>query len=196
MDIVVQTALMDMHIKCKSLDEARLLFSSKIERNVISWNAMIAGLGMNGLRKKALHYFKQMEVEGVLMDDLIFLTVLSACSHAGRAGQLDEAKNVIETMTRNLIDMGISASGLPELIAITCNREASGTKAEDSGVCTLMSNIYADLGMWEGMRRIVDCRMAAAEIFGWAILNLVGAHETNITDDKIALKLESNLVEI
>ncbi|KAK6918912.1 Pentatricopeptide repeat [Dillenia turbinata] len=193
MDIIVQTALMDMYIKCGSLDEARLLFNSMLERNVISWNVMIAGLGMNGLGKEALHYFKQMEVEGVLMDDLIFLSVLSACSHAGlvtegrsvfdsmrsvykvepkvehygclvdllgRAGRLDEAKKVIETMpmTPNPSLWGslLLASHtnrdvhLAELVA----ERLGELKADDAGVCILMSNIYADLGMWEDTHRM------------------------------------------
>ncbi|KAJ4851263.1 hypothetical protein Tsubulata_019952 [Turnera subulata] len=87
MDLVVQTALIDMYAKCGSLDEARYMFSCMSERNIVSWNAMIVGLGMNGFGEEALEYFASLTREGIPMDDLIFLGVLTACSHAGLVTQ-------------------------------------------------------------------------------------------------------------
>ncbi|XXG69439.1 hypothetical protein AAC387_Pa06g2309 [Persea americana] len=82
-DIVVQTALIDMYMKCGSLEDARAVFKNMSEKNMISWNVMIVGLGINGHGEEALELFSQMERNGTPMDDLTFLGVLTACSHAG-----------------------------------------------------------------------------------------------------------------
>ncbi|XXG69438.1 hypothetical protein AAC387_Pa06g2309 [Persea americana] len=83
-DIVVQTALIDMYMKCGSLEDARAVFKNMSEKNMISWNVMIVGLGINGHGEEALELFSQMERNGTPMDDLTFLGVLTACSHAGQ----------------------------------------------------------------------------------------------------------------
>ncbi|XP_071715971.1 pentatricopeptide repeat-containing protein At4g38010-like [Rutidosis leptorrhynchoides] len=126
LDIVVNTALVDMYMKCGSTKEARAVFSSMSERNVVTWNVMISGLGMNGFGKEALTYFDQMEQEKIQKDDLIYVSALSACSHGGfvtkgleifkkiqepkvehygclidilaRAGKLEQAVNFIASM--------------------------------------------------------------------------------------------------
>ncbi|OVA13162.1 Pentatricopeptide repeat [Macleaya cordata] len=95
-DFVVQTALVDMFMKCGSLNEARRTFNNMLERSVISWNVMIVGLGINGYGEEALAIFAQMERQGVFMDDLTLLSVLSACNHAGL---VTEGLHIFKRMT-------------------------------------------------------------------------------------------------
>ncbi|KAJ0984455.1 hypothetical protein J5N97_002811 [Dioscorea zingiberensis] len=75
-DVVVQTALVDMYMKCGSLELARRLFESITERSVASWNVMIVGLGNTGHGTEVVELFYLMKREGVLMDDLTFLVYL------------------------------------------------------------------------------------------------------------------------
>ncbi|KAK2650610.1 hypothetical protein Ddye_018099 [Dipteronia dyeriana] len=193
MDILVQTALMDMYMKCGSLDEACRIFYSMPKKTVVSYNVMIVGLGFNGFGEEALECFAQMEREGIPKDDLIFLGVLTACSHAGlvtegfhifehmkkdyrvepkvehynclvdllaRAGQLEQALNVIESMPmrpnsalwgtlllacRTHRNVALAESVVERLVEL---------KADNSGVYVLLSNIYADVGMWNDALRI------------------------------------------
>ena len=44
-DVVLETALVDTHAKCGSLDCVMQVFETMKERNVFTWNAMIGGLG-------------------------------------------------------------------------------------------------------------------------------------------------------
>lgn len=83
LDVVVETSLVDMYMKCASLDLARRLFEGMRKRSVVSWNVMIVGLGANGHGVDAIGLFHQMEREGAQMDDLTLLAVLSACTHGG-----------------------------------------------------------------------------------------------------------------
>ncbi|KAA8526469.1 hypothetical protein F0562_008328 [Nyssa sinensis] len=192
LDIVVQTALVDMYMKCGSVNEACMIFNNMSGRNVVTWNVMISGLGLNGFGEAALKCFAQMEIEGVPMDDLIVVSVLTACSHAGfvsegldifdrmrtqgiepkvehygclidllgRAGRLDQALTVIESMSMQ------PNSALWGSLLLACRyhknvalaevvvKRLVELKADDSGVYVLMSNIYTDSEMWEGTLRI------------------------------------------
>ncbi|CBI27273.3 unnamed protein product, partial [Vitis vinifera] len=59
------------------------LFEGICEKDIISWNVMIGGLAMHGHANMALELFRQMRDEGFEPDDITFVGVLSACSHAG-----------------------------------------------------------------------------------------------------------------
>eukprot|EP01018_Ginkgo_biloba_P015179 Gb_08051 [translate_table: standard] len=81
--VFVGSALIDMYAKCGSIEIARAVFDKMSERNVVSWNAMIAGYSMHGYGEDALTLFYQMEQADVMPDQITFIAILSACSHAG-----------------------------------------------------------------------------------------------------------------
>ncbi|KAH9305503.1 hypothetical protein KI387_009907, partial [Taxus chinensis] len=80
-------ALIDMYAKCGSVKDARLVFDSMPQRDVVSWTAMIACYGMHGHGKDAATLFFQMQQEGTQPDHITFVSVLSACSHAGMVNE-------------------------------------------------------------------------------------------------------------
>eukprot|EP01018_Ginkgo_biloba_P030301 Gb_17294 [translate_table: standard] len=82
-DVSLQTALVNMYAKCGQLDVARHLFDKMSKRDIVSWNAMIAGYGMHGHGEDAIALFVQMQQTGLKPDDVTFIGVLSACSHTG-----------------------------------------------------------------------------------------------------------------
>ena len=81
-DIMVETALLDMYAKCGRVDTAMKVFEHMPLRNVVAWNAMLSGLAMHGRGKAVLDLFPQMLKEAE-PDDLTFTSLLSACSHSG-----------------------------------------------------------------------------------------------------------------
>ncbi|CAK7348172.1 unnamed protein product [Dovyalis caffra] len=80
--LVVETALVDLYVKCGSLAYARKVFDRMQERNIITWSAMISGYGMHGWGREALNLFDQMKAS-VKPDHITFVSILSACSHSG-----------------------------------------------------------------------------------------------------------------
>jgi pentatricopeptide repeat protein len=82
-DISVGTALVDMYAKCGSLEVARQVFDNLFEKDVVSWNVMIAAYGMHGQGEDAIGLFSQMQQTGTKPDHVTFTCVLSACTHAG-----------------------------------------------------------------------------------------------------------------
>eukprot|EP01018_Ginkgo_biloba_P038696 Gb_15811 [translate_table: standard] len=97
-DVVVMTALIDMYAKCGSIDVARKLFDNMPEKNVVSWNTMIAGYGTHGHGEDAIAIFTEMLQTGIKPNDISLLSVLSACSHAGL---VDEGWHYFDCMIRD-----------------------------------------------------------------------------------------------
>eukprot|EP01018_Ginkgo_biloba_P026883 Gb_14445 [translate_table: standard] len=82
-DVSVQNALITMYAKCGSIEDASELFAKMPNRNIVSWNAIIAGCAQHGNGKEALQLFEQMQQAGMRPDHITFVGVLSACSHVG-----------------------------------------------------------------------------------------------------------------
>lgn len=82
-DLFTDTALTDMYAKCGDLRSAQGVFDMMEERSVVSWSVMIAGYGMHGRSNAATSLFDQMVETGVQPNEVIFMNILSACSHAG-----------------------------------------------------------------------------------------------------------------
>lgn len=81
--VIVGTSIIDMYCKCGQVDLARKAFNQMKEKNVRSWTAMIAGYGMHCRAREALDLFYKMIKAGVRPNYITFVSVLSACSHAG-----------------------------------------------------------------------------------------------------------------
>ncbi|XP_042516588.1 pentatricopeptide repeat-containing protein At4g02750-like [Macadamia integrifolia] len=96
-DTTLWNAIIDMYAKCGHLDSAVHMFnnSSSSQKNVSSWNSMIAGYGMHGYGKEALELYSQMIEEGFLPNHITFTSILSACSHAGL---VNEGRKCFEDM--------------------------------------------------------------------------------------------------
>lgn len=82
-DLILNNALIDMYCKCGSLKDANYVFSRMVEKDVISWSTMVAGLAQNGYTQQALQLFDSMKESGCKPNYITVLGVLFACSHAG-----------------------------------------------------------------------------------------------------------------
>ncbi|XP_026449336.1 putative pentatricopeptide repeat-containing protein At1g17630 [Papaver somniferum] len=82
-NILVGNSLVNMYTKCGAVMDACSVFDHMDNRDLISWNSMIAGYGMHGLANEALATFREMVKLGSKPDVVTFVAVLSACSHAG-----------------------------------------------------------------------------------------------------------------
>ncbi|KAK4422574.1 Pentatricopeptide repeat-containing protein [Sesamum alatum] len=83
-DIFVQNALIDMYAKSGRLDFAENIFKEMHEKDIGSWNSIIAAYGINGNGTSALKVFADLERSETRKPNAItFTNVLSACAHAG-----------------------------------------------------------------------------------------------------------------
>ncbi|PKA66800.1 Pentatricopeptide repeat-containing protein [Apostasia shenzhenica] len=77
-------ALIELHSKCGSIDQALQIFDEMPQRDVISWSTMIGGLAMNSRAREAVKLFQFMENQSrTKPNGVTFLGLLAACAHAG-----------------------------------------------------------------------------------------------------------------
>ncbi|KAL6207154.1 hypothetical protein ACLB2K_024399 [Fragaria x ananassa] len=60
LDIPAQNSLVTMYAKCARLDQSRAAFQSMSKRDLVSWNAIVAGYAQNGHLGEALVLFSEM----------------------------------------------------------------------------------------------------------------------------------------
>lgn len=82
-NVVVNSALMDMYFKCSNPADGHLVFEKSLNKNVITWTALISGYGQNGKFEEVLKHFHMMKNNGFKPNHVTFLAVLCACSHGG-----------------------------------------------------------------------------------------------------------------
>ncbi|XVF87775.1 hypothetical protein PTKIN_Ptkin18bG0147900 [Pterospermum kingtungense] len=108
--ILVDTALVGMYCKCGDLDAAVKCFRLMLQWDLISWSTIIAGYGSHGKGKIALCMYFELLHSGIEPNKVVFLSILSACSHNGL---VDQGLSIFHSMFR---DFGIQ----PELEHRAC----------------------------------------------------------------------------
>ncbi|XP_059644453.1 putative pentatricopeptide repeat-containing protein At3g01580 [Cornus florida] len=80
----IRASLIELYSKCGSLGDAVKVFEGTSDRDIVIWSSMIAGYGIHGRGEEALQLFDRMvNISAVRPNNVTFLSVLSACSHAG-----------------------------------------------------------------------------------------------------------------
>ncbi|KAJ7963481.1 Pentatricopeptide repeat-containing protein [Quillaja saponaria] len=79
----LSTALIDMYAKCGCIECAYEVFQNMHHRDIITWGVIISGFAMHGQVQKCFELFQQMVAGGISPNEVIFVSILSACSHAG-----------------------------------------------------------------------------------------------------------------
>ncbi|TXG59509.1 hypothetical protein EZV62_014082 [Acer yangbiense] len=72
-----------MYSKCGNVENAKRVFGGIPRPDIVSWTALITGYAQNCLPDKALEYFDLLLKSGTQPDHIVFVGVLSACTHAG-----------------------------------------------------------------------------------------------------------------
>ncbi|KZV36451.1 pentatricopeptide repeat-containing protein [Dorcoceras hygrometricum] len=82
-NLSVENALIDMYAKCGCLQEARKVFDKMLIKDIVSWTSLMSAYGRSGKGYEAIELFTKMQDLGFIPDSIAFVSILSACSHAG-----------------------------------------------------------------------------------------------------------------
>eukprot|EP00250_Pteridium_aquilinum_P017779 c23781_g5_i1 orf=119-2311(-) len=80
---ILNNTLVDMYHKCGDIDGAYRVFSNLSERDVVSWNIVMAGHAVHEDMEEVLVLYRQMQQEAVRPDGVTFLSMLLACASLG-----------------------------------------------------------------------------------------------------------------
>ncbi|KAL5555874.1 hypothetical protein UlMin_038110 [Ulmus minor] len=87
-DMFVQTAVVDMYLKCQELRFAYNVFDKMPVRDVASWNSMILGFAQLGFVERVLCLFHCMRVAGIRPDSVTIMGLTQAGLHSKNLGLL------------------------------------------------------------------------------------------------------------
>ncbi|RVW49440.1 Pentatricopeptide repeat-containing protein [Vitis vinifera] len=93
---LVGNSLIDMYAKCGQLDYSEKLFNEMDHKDTVSWNAMLSGYAVHGHGDRAIALFSLMQESQVQIDSVSFVSVLSACRHAGL---VEEGRKIFHSMS-------------------------------------------------------------------------------------------------
>ncbi|CAA6666461.1 unnamed protein product [Spirodela intermedia] len=181
LNLILETALVDMYSKCLKLGSARSVFDGIQSKNLISWNAMILGHCIHGRPEDGLSLFEDMvtrgskqeeetdrhheraEDAGISPDEVTFVGILCACS---RAGMLTEGKRYFDKMVETY-------SITPSFAHYWC-----------------MANLYAGLGLVEEAEELLRTMPEETECLVWgSMLWLCRFHQDIGPGEEIARRL-------
>lgn len=103
-DVCLQNAIIDMYISCGCSQRACELFDKMQDRDVVSWNTVIAGHTQLEHFEEAFVLFERMQLVGLKPDNLTFSSILRAC--AGLA-VMDYGKQVHQLIIQCSLEVNV-----------------------------------------------------------------------------------------
>lgn len=82
----VCNSLISMYSKSGMVKDSRAVFDSMENRNAVTWNSMVAGCVKNGLDLEAFKLFYRMRLEGEILTQMIFSTLIKLCANVKELG--------------------------------------------------------------------------------------------------------------
>lgn len=76
----ITTALVDMYAKCGNIEDAQKGFEYLQEPDIVLWTSMIGGYVQNGDNESAMGLYCEMQMEGIVPNELTMSSMLKACS--------------------------------------------------------------------------------------------------------------------
>ncbi|XP_042493471.1 pentatricopeptide repeat-containing protein At1g71460, chloroplastic [Macadamia integrifolia] len=139
--LFIRSALIDMYCKCGDMDSGRQVFYSSMERNAVSWTALMSGYVSNGRLEQALRSIVWMQQEGVKPDVVTIATVLPVCA---KLKALKQGKEIHGYLVKNCF--------LPNVSLITS-----------------LIGLYSKCGGLENCRKLFD-GMEKRNVISWTAM--------------------------
>ncbi|KAI3810156.1 hypothetical protein L1987_19766 [Smallanthus sonchifolius] len=77
------TSIIDMYARCGCIEFGYQVFKSMPEKDVVTWGVIIHGFATHGSAEKCFQLLDEMVSQGTQPNKVIFVAILTACSHAG-----------------------------------------------------------------------------------------------------------------
>lgn len=137
-DQVVNNALLRLYVQCGCSDDVLKVFEGMPERNVVSWNTLIAGFVEKDKLFDSFHTFRRMQGEGVVFSWVTLTTILPAC---GRVTALHNGKEIHAQILKS-------------------------TNKPDVYVLNSLMDMYAKCGAIDYCKRVFD-KMQSKDLTSW-----------------------------
>lgn len=172
-DVYVGSAVLDMYIKCGSLEDAGRVFAKLPVRDLVTWNAMITGYYLHGWCDEANQLFQGMQKENVEPDIMTWNAMIDGNAEHGHGKealclfkQMQQAGIQPDSFTfASVLKACLSMVALAQGKLIHVNIIESGFEA-DVTVSNILIAMYAKCGSLENACIIFD-RFPHRELVTW-----------------------------
>ncbi|KAJ9173263.1 hypothetical protein P3X46_016419 [Hevea brasiliensis] len=97
LSVLLGNALIYMYAKCGSIERALEVFRGMREKDVSTWNSVIVGLAFHGHAEESINLFAKMQKsKNFCPNEITFVGVLVACSHAGKVKEGRQYYNLMK----------------------------------------------------------------------------------------------------
>ncbi|KAH9323337.1 hypothetical protein KI387_017976, partial [Taxus chinensis] len=180
--------LINMYDKCGSLVDAREVFDAMTERDVFSWNMIIAAYRRHGFPREALSLFNQMQPTGVQPDQFTFASIVPACA---KVRALEQGTAIHQTIIeRGFLSDVVVANALIDMYAkcgsIQKARQLFDKIPERSAVSwNAIITGYAQNGVLDEALRLFQ-KMPRRDAVSWTAM-IVGYAQNGFLDEALRL---------
>ncbi|CAJ1958727.1 unnamed protein product [Sphenostylis stenocarpa] len=77
-NLFAMTSVVNLYAKCRQIEDAYKMFERMPQRDLVSWNTVVAGYAQNGFARRAVQLVLQMQEAGQKPDSITLVTVLPA----------------------------------------------------------------------------------------------------------------------
>ncbi|XP_058072603.1 pentatricopeptide repeat-containing protein At3g62890-like [Magnolia sinica] len=152
--------------------DAHRVFDEMTHRDVVSWSAMISCYEQNEMFQEALAMFSRMNHEGIVMDEVVMVSVLSACSRLLVAKEGEAIHGLIirigfesyVNLQNALIQMYSSCRNIT-----AAQRVFNWGQHVDQISWNSMISGYLKCGFVDDARRLFDC-MPNKDVVSWSAM--------------------------
>ena len=155
----VANNLISMYVEHGMLAKARQILERIPIRNVVSWNALIAGYARHGQGQKALNCFGEMQRDGVSPNAITLTCILKAC---GNTSDVEKGKQIHD---------GIVSMGLLE---------------NDVVLGTALVDMYAKCGFLQKAQE-QHLQLLVRDVVSWNALIAIYARERKVHEALISI---------
>ncbi|MCO5586082.1 hypothetical protein L7F22_040021 [Adiantum nelumboides] len=136
------SALIDMYMSCGSLQDAQAVFSYSPKGHIAPWNSLLSGYAQHNQYQCALACFNDLCGVGLRPNDVTYMCLLSACSHAGE------------------VDQGVYHFKLMRNSGIAISFEHQN----------LMVGLFCHAGYFQEAEELLECLQFPSNVVGWTSL--------------------------
>ncbi|KAJ4973372.1 hypothetical protein NE237_006546 [Protea cynaroides] len=187
-DVFIGGPLIDMYCKCGKTVDGRLVFEFILERNVVCWNSMVAGFGLNGQLEEAKELFEQIpERNNISWNALISAYV-----------QNEHCHEVLELFNQMLLSRETPNKSTFSSVLRACSSLAYIEKGKNLHgkivklgieyelfVATALTDMYAKSGDIESSKRVFN-RMPEKNEVSWTAM-IQGLADNGFAEDSLNL---------
>ncbi|WRX31110.1 Pentatricopeptide repeat - like 10, partial [Theobroma cacao] len=156
-EVTVVNSLINMYVKCVRLCLAEKVFQGMHIKDVVSWNTIIGALERDGSPPKALDFFFQMSMDGVMPNQTTLVIIIASCSslQIPMLGAYIHAKTI--------------KKGFESDVFVDCERPLAIVPSN------IVAGIYNRVGQYQETLKLLSV-LEEPDVVSWNIMIAASAH--------------------